>query len=493
MRGVGVFVVVLFVCTAPVVAIAGTAGAGTGGADQRGSQAAPPDPSGDVLGWENGYWHNESIAVDQSDGLSDEELKAYVSRAMARVEFIRKQEFKRPVQVEPFPRERYSELVRLQTRQQYTPSQRAWENQIWEALFATNESADAARQQTRLWQQRVAGFYLPSEDQIFVISEGPLVVDNETLIHELTHALQDQHVGLGSSQFSAQTMDGRRGSQGLTEGEAMYVEKRYTQRCGEEWECVETPGPPRPKTPYGGGPLPDFNLAMQVAIIQPYSDGPAYVASNVQSDGWSAISKEYRDPPKASEQVIDPDQESDPPAPLRLGEQAKNGWKLYGKKGENGSETVGETGIYAMFWYQGRAYDNPIIQWREFEDPEAGTFDTFNYTSEPSDGWANDRLWPYHKDGKRGYVWRSKWDTTEDAREFTRAYRDLLRGQDARRVAPGTWVIEDGGFADAFRVVRDGRTVTIVNAPTVDDLEDVRPGAAKEARQSSSDAKNFGR
>ncbi|WP_458206634.1 Hvo_1808 family surface protein [Haladaptatus sp. NG-SE-30] len=483
MRGVGILFVVLLVCAAPVVGVAGSSGDGSDRGNE--SQSAPPDPDSDVLGWENGYWHNESIAVDQRDGLTDAELRAYVGRAMARVEFIRKQEFERSVEVEPLPREQYTQLVRRQARQQYTPAQRAWENQIWEALFVTNESADAARQQTRLWQERVAGFYLPSVDQIFIISEGELVVDNATLIHELTHALQDQHVGLGSSQFNAQTMDGQRGRQGLTEGEAMYVEKRYTRRCGVEWDCVETPGPPRPKTPYGGGPLPSYNLAMQVAIIQPYSDGPAFVASNVQSGGWQAIAREYRNPPKASEQVIYPEEQNAPPATLRLGDQARNGWKLYGKKGENGSETVGETGIYAMFWYQGRAYDNPIIQWQEFEDPEAGSFDVFNYTSEPSDGWANDRIWPYHKEDKRGYVWRTKWDTNEDAREFTRAYRDLLRGQNAKRVAPGTWVIEDGGFADAFRIVRDGRTVTIVNAPTVSDLRDIRPKTGGDTRQSS--------
>ncbi|MDX1748601.1 MAG: hypothetical protein R3324_21930, partial [Halobacteriales archaeon] len=40
------------------------------------AEAPPPDPETDRLGWENGYWYNESITVDQSDGLSDEELDA---------------------------------------------------------------------------------------------------------------------------------------------------------------------------------------------------------------------------------------------------------------------------------------------------------------------------------------------------------------------------------------------------------------------------------
>ncbi|MFC7081547.1 hypothetical protein [Halorussus caseinilyticus] len=37
------------------------------------------------------------------------------------------------------------------------------------------------------------------------------------------------------------------------------------------------------------------------------------------------------------------------------------------------------------------------------------------------------------------------------------------------------WRIPDGGFADAFYVSVDGRNVTIVNAPTVEQLSEVRP------------------
>ncbi|HKL30417.1 MAG TPA: hypothetical protein VJ898_14260, partial [Natrialbaceae archaeon] len=61
------------------------------------SSAAPPDPDEDVIGWENGYWYDESIDVDQSDGLSDAELDRFVARTMARVERIRGLEFRENV------------------------------------------------------------------------------------------------------------------------------------------------------------------------------------------------------------------------------------------------------------------------------------------------------------------------------------------------------------------------------------------------------------
>ncbi len=484
MRFVGVVVVALLVCTAPIgtVLANGSGGGGvdsgvTGNGHTKRAGNHPQDPSSDVIGWEHDYWYNESINVNQRDGLSDAEKQRYVARAMARVEFIRKEEFTRSVTVKALPRDDYRALVRRQAANSYNPSERAWENQLWEGLFVTGERADAARQQTTLLQDRVAGFYLPGQNRVYVITNGKGRIDNATLVHELTHAMQDQHVNLSSPQLHSNSMDERRGHDGLTEGEATYVEKRYANRCGNSWQCVGKVQIARKRTPYGGGKLPPYNLAMQVALIQPYSDGPAYVASKYDSGGWRAVTEQYRNPPDSSKAVIHPHERNEPPAPLHLGEQATNGWKLYGKHGTNGSQTVGEAGIYTMFWYQGRTGGNPIIHWQRFQNPDNGKYDLFDYSSRPSDGWANDRLWPYHSSKKRGYVWRTKWETNRDAVQFERAYRKLLRGKHARRVGPNTWRIPNGPFADAFRLVRHGRTVTVVNGPTVGALSDIRPGS----------------
>ena len=79
-----------------------------------------------------------------------------------------------------------------------------------------------------------------------------------------------------------------------------------------------------------------------------------------------------------------------------------------------------------------------------------------------------------------GYVWQIEWDTEGDAAEFADAYRDLLEHHDAEAVSdrPNTYRIDDGAdYGDAYYVVQQGTTVTIVNAPTVDDLSGVRSGA----------------
>jgi hypothetical protein len=138
-------------------------------------------------------------------------------------------------------------------------------------------------------------------------------------------------------------------------------------------------------------------------------------------------------------------------------DRSNGGWERFDV--DPVADTVGEASIYAMFTH------NDVIQ------PE----NRYRYQHPASEGWAGDSLVPYHRgdpaDGDYGYVWKTEWDTEEDARQFHDAYLDLLESKDATRRGDGVYVVESGGFADAFRVERDGSTVTVVNAPTPDGLD----------------------
>ena len=99
------------------------------------------------------------------------------------------------------------------------------------------------------------------------------------------------------------------------------------------------------------------------------------------------------------------------------------------------------------------------------------------YTGPVSDGWGGDTLVPYQNGNQYGYVWELAWDSRVDAREFEDAYRDALTSHDARAEGDGVYVVpESDTFGDAFRVTRDGNRVRIVNAPTVDALDDIHAG-----------------
>jgi hypothetical protein len=476
---------VLAGCTAPMVNPALDDGGAAGGPSDTSVVASPDanfsDPSDDVLGWEDGYWYNESIDVNQSDGLSDEELRAYVARSMARVEYLRHKEFEERVSVDVLSRAEYRERTRSNARSGSDSGPSAfdqWNNQVWEALFVTGETGDSQEAISETQSSSVAGFYSPRNDAITIITPSPDSprIDNATLVHELVHALQDQHYDLTSEKYRGETQDGDLAIDGAVEGDAKYVELLYRDRCGVEWECVATPAAAGGGGAGGSGGGP--NLGILLTIFQPYSDGPVYVHDRVQEGGWEAVDELLEDPPESTEQTIHLTDEK--PVPIEYRSRATNGWSTFPNQGQSGSDTVGEASMYVMFWYQARTAGADTVDPRGIVQTES-RYDTYNYDAVPSSGWANDRLFPYKKasggESEYGYVWVTEWDTEGDAREFRDAYRKILRAHDATRQSENTWVVEDGEFADAFRVRMDGTRVTIVNGPTAEDLDDIRPAA----------------
>ncbi|MFB6301907.1 MAG: Hvo_1808 family surface protein [Haloferacaceae archaeon] len=469
--------VALLIVGAAVPAVG--AGATTDPDDRRAQ--VRPDPATDRTGWEAGYWHDDAIDVDQSDGLSDRELDAYVARAMARVEYIRDAEFERSVPVEVIGREAFR---RRTSEDNATAAFAAWNNQVWEALFVDGEDSNVQDELGRTVGSSVAGFYAPGDNEIKIITDTPEspTIDNATLVHELTHALQDQTVDLTSEQLRGGTQDADLAVDGLVEGEASLVEALYERRCGTDWDCVA--GPPRSGGATGERP----NLGILLVLLHPYSDGPVYVNALREREGWAGVRAAYDDPPASTEQVIHRTDER--PTPIAFEDRARRGWRPYPGQGENGSDTVGEASIYVMLWYQAQSTNADTV------DPQAITrtdspFDLYNYDATPSAGWGNDRVFPYRdgeagaNDTRHGYVWVTEWDTVRDARQFRRAYGAILDARDARTRADGIRVIEDGPFADAFRVVRRGTRVIVVNGPTPAAVRAIRPGLSGSAGTAS--------
>ena len=478
------------VCLAVLIVLASVvpaAVAGTGPAAIDGDRDVAPqraDPESDTIGWEGGYWHDDPIDVDQSDGLSEEELDAYVSRAMARVEYTRQAEFKRDVPVEVISREEF-----LQQRSQNATSNAsfdAWNDQVWEALFVIGEDREANEALQSATGQSTAGFYVPADDRIRIITDSPEspTIDNATLVHELVHALQDQEGDLGEQITATETQDAGLATDGVVEGEANYIEQQYTERCGVEWECVETPSSD------SSGTEEPPNLGILLTLLQPYSDGPVYIDYLLEQGGWEAVDAAFEDPPTSTEQIIHLKDEE--PVPIEYQDRARNGWQTFPNQGVDGSDTVGEASMYVMFWYQARTERAQTVSPRSVVET-SGPLDMYNYDAAPSAGWGNDRVFPYHKgtgEDAYGYVWVTEWDTEQDAAQFHNAYRAILDAHDAQSQGDNTYVIPSGEYADAFRIDRQGTRVTIINAPTVEDLSDVRP--AREDGAGGSDGDDSG-
>jgi len=410
------------------------------------------DPSSDRLGWEAGYWHDEPLDVNATDGLNRSERGAVVARTMARVEYLRGLEFESRVPVEVVDRATY------RTDENVTAT--GWDEVVWEALLLIGEDRSVEEVLGAFYGASVQGSYVPSEDRIVVVSgEDRPTIDRRTLAHELVHALQDQHFESALSRSNRTSRDATVAWQGLIEGDAGYVEDRYERRCGSEWSCL-------PRSAGAGASL-DGDAGVYVAAYHPYSDGPSFVHRLRERGGWKAVNAAYADPPTSSTQVIDPGRYPDwSPATVRVSDRSADDWRRFDRSPVG--TTVGEASLFATIWANGGT--EPFHLQRPSRPHR-----TYNYTHPATAGWAGDRLVPYRNgSGATGYVLRTEWATADDAETFAATYRDLLRTRrGAERREDGVLVVPAGPYADAFRVERSGTTVTITNAPTVAALDAV--------------------
>ncbi|MDF9747594.1 Hvo_1808 family surface protein [Natrinema salsiterrestre] len=447
----------------------------------------PANPSTeDTVGYVEGYWYDDELAVDdQSDAVVDEaDLDPVVYRAMARVERIRNVTFEEAVSVDVISREEYRE-TNGDRFTNITSANRLEQNVGYEALFMVDRDTEATDATETLYGGAVEGYYDPATDEIVIVSENPETPElNElTLGHELVHALQDQRFNL--SALEGATQDESLAIDGLVEGDAGRVEREYERRCGTDWSCL---------TPSDGEQSQslDVNWGIYFTVYQPYSDGPDYVDYlRQQGEGWSAVDAAYDDPPRTSSAVIHPGSEREPAA-ISVPDRSSDDWRQLRVDGGVGNDTVGEAGMVAMFAADALAEDRDSVI--EATDLYQSGTTGFNYNHSYTNGWAGDELVIYTNDdanatsdpaeaaGHAGYVWRTQWQSGTDTRQFVDGYLQLLENHDAESVdgRQDTYVIDDGGYSGAYYLDRSGRTLTIVRAPSVDELSAVEAGAAPE-------------
>ena len=441
-----------------------------------------PDPDNDTIGWENGYWYDDPLPnVDASDGFNESELDKVVARSMARVERVRQLEFEQTVPVNLISRETYVERYASGDGTEAPPDYRLFDNAKWEALYIVNESADSIAVRNRNRGTTVGGFYSPSQERIVVVSENTETpqLSEVTLSQELFHALQDQQFNLSTLDYS--TREAHNTADGVVEGDGNLVDQLYAERCGESWDCFED----TTESDGGdGGGVP--NWGRYFVVFQPYADGPEFVRQVKNRGGWEAVNELYDNPPASSAAVAERTTDDNAtPATVEIDDQTGENWERVRPDGRVDYAEMGQPGIAAMFVRPLYNDANPRSwavdprNWFNRTDSGELANDPLNYSVSVADGWNGDRLHAYRNaDNETGYVWRIEWETESDAREFADGYAQVVDYYGGESVGENTYKITDSDFADAVWVSVDGNTVTVVNAPTVEELTQVRTSAA---------------
>lgn len=441
-----------------------------------GSENTSEDPENDTLGWEDGYWYDDPLpSVDTTDGINETELEKITARSKARVEHLRGIEFDNTTTVTVISRTEFKQTYFHNSTHSQNFSD--FDNTKFEAMFVIGENNDSLAVQSTTSGSSIGGFYDPNTNRIVLVSDSneTLTVDEGTLIHELTHAAQDQKFGLNN--HSAPTRDAYNARNGLVEGDANYIQTRYEQHCQQNWDCI-TPDEHQHAT------IPDgFNWGVYLLKFFPYSDGPVFINELGERGGWDAVNNAYSNPPTTSSEIIHPDTYPRETTPLpNQPDRSSSRWTRVTVEDRPNYASVGESGLFTMFattafddTHKGSILGQPLYAHSH------SAFDVYNYNHPATNGYVDDKLYTYRNtsSGELAYSWTIKFQTTSGAQTFTDTYRTLLDyyGADSIRASNSIYTIDNSSYADAYYISQSENTVTIVNAPTVDALPDVNPDA----------------
>lgn len=294
---------------------------------------------------------------------------------------------------------------------------------------------------------QAAAYYDPECDTYFLLATNvPAFVFDTISSHELCHALQDQHFDLHAfleedMKAACDNGDSSLAKQCLVEGEATLVMMIWMsmQQMG-----TNNPALAEPIASMGVScqAAMDFDSVLDLAetgmlavdegwgsigeamkelencpryfvelLFSSYMQGALMVDYVKSKGGWKAVSEIYKNPPESTEQVLHPEKLSgkrDVPVDIRfpgLLKQLPKGWRMVEE------DVLGELGIriFLEIWQAEGAKD-------------------LSAAASAAAGWGGDRYYYFANAeiGKDLLVWKTVWDSPEEAAEFAVAYRVAL-------------------------------------------------------------------
>ena len=177
---------------------------------------------------------------------------------------------------------------------------------LFRALGLAEGELDLLEDTETLGTSGTVGFYDADEEKVFVRGSRLTTEVKATLVHELTHVLQDQHYDIGDRLDRVQEDDTDEESlRVLVEGDAERIEDAWIDRLSEadrreyEKESADTGDAAREA-------LDALPQSLVTFFASSYILGAGFVGVLEADDGEDAIDDAFDDPPGPDEHVLDP-------------------------------------------------------------------------------------------------------------------------------------------------------------------------------------------
>jgi hypothetical protein len=352
---------------------------------------------------------------------------------------------------------------------------------VYVALGLIAPDLDVKALLVRLMEEQIVGYYDTTQHRLVVrddvmrslrhaaregdgsesAEDASLIEARVVLVHEIVHALQDQHLGLGKAVEIERDTDADNAFRALIEGDA-YLAMLASSHASESHPLSALTRQPEFRdmlasafhdVPFAGEQeLARAPAIVRVPLLSAYLDGLVYAAALHAEGGWSRLDRAHAAPPVSTEQVLHPQRTGAIAVPVQVALPGLDAILARAQYALLDEDTFGELEL-AVYFAQNTLEDRNLAA---------------------ADGWGGDRLYAYRgADPLAAIVWATAWDDAREAEEAetvaSRIHGALAPERHARSA-----------------VVREGRSLLIVRHLPPELHADVRTLFAHQAKRFAS-------
>ena len=337
-----------------------------------------------------------------------------------------------------------SQYINKRVQEDYSQRELLLEGKTLQKLGLIPASIDYKEFMLKLLTEQVGGFYDPDKKTFFIASWLPVEEQKMVMVHELTHALQDQYFDVNKILKADRRLnndDRVLAHQAFLEGDAMAVMIEFLLEPAKRHfaELPDLAFVMRLQMATAQEQFSVFKSAppfLQETLLFPYGYGASFMQQAwKQNPSWQAINKIYLDLPDSTEQIMHPE-------------------KYHGVRDE--PKPVNAEVFAAKLGRRWKAVYKNVMG--EFS---LGLLMSLHLTEERSRraaaGWGGDQVLLLENEaGKNAVLISTLWDTAGDADKFYAAMNEWFRQRYPKAVRTnetpaGFSIAQDGEFS-ALRI-----------------------------------------
>ena len=363
----------------------------------------------------------------------------------------------KPIQREVIRKERLKQFLEDRIKEEVKPEELRAEELTLKKFGFVPADFDLKKTTVELLTEQAAAFYDYKKRRLYILDSSSSSMQEIALVHELAHALADQHFNLARFVDRAgESDDGAMARLAVMEGQATWVMSEFmAQKMG--LSLKKSPAIAQlmsQQTAATGGQFPVFDQAplyLRETLLFPYTGGMLFQQAVVEKEDQAAFASVFRRPPESTQQILHPEKYFAGLAPSspRLPEFRERG--AYRVLAEG---SIGEL-------------DHSILlrQYATQQDAESVA---------PRWKGGRYRLWEHKQQrGNTVLAYSSEWTDAGAAEEFFRLTRKILRGKWSRMevMVDGGGVLAGRGDDGYFEVRLSGVVVTSLEGLNVPSAE----------------------